>query len=214
MCPRREKRMGRALERWHDDGMTNHERALKVDLVVASPGEIKAGEAGWIIRAGFADSPFGTCLVAESPRGLCHLSFEEKGAWAALTGVWPKAEYVRVDEWAGAACHSIFSRRAEGPARSDDPRKLFVKGTEFQVKVWRALLRVPVGALLSYGRLAELVGKPKAARAVGAAVGSNPIGFLIPCHRVVRGSGAIGGYRWGVDRKRAIQAWEGSALAK
>ncbi len=182
-----------------------------VDLEVAAPGEFKTAGAGWTIRAGFAESPFGRCLMAACPRGICHLSFDEENAWAAFTGAWPRTVVVRDDEWAAIVCRSVFSGRVHQPSRNAGPWKLFVRGSEFQAKVWRALLEIPEGDLVSYGRLAELVGNPRAARAVGAAVGSNPVGFLIPCHRVIRASGAIGGYRWGVDRKRAIQAWERAA---
>lgn len=184
---------------------------LCVNLEAASPGEIKAGGAGWTLTAGYADTPFGQCLIAESPRGICHLSFGED--WPRIESDWPNADLVRDDVRAGELCGRIFVEgrtlcdRSERPPTLQ-PLKLFVKGTAFQVKVWRALLGIPEGKLASYGQLAEAVGSPTAPRAVGTAVGSNPIGFLIPCHRVIRSTGAIGGYRWGAERKRAIQAWE------
>ncbi|VGO17469.1 Bifunctional transcriptional activator/DNA repair enzyme Ada [Pontiella desulfatans] len=174
---------------------------MRLHLEAATPAEVKAGGAGWTIAAGYADTPFGNCLLAESPRGICHLSFEEPGAWSSLATHWPNAGFARDDDGATEWCKRIFM---EGRR----PLPLFVKGTPFQLTVWQALLQIPEGQLISYGRLAERIGNPKASRAVGAAVGQNPIGFLIPCHRVIRETGAIGGYRWGTDRKRAIQAWE------
>lgn len=195
---------------------------LCVSLEAASPGEVKSGGAGWRIRAGFAESPFGACLIAEGPRGICHLSFVEGGGaatgWGQLLAVWPCAEFVRSDKRAGEWCERFFSveRMSPGPGGRSffRPLTLFVKGTEFQVKVWRALLQVPEAKLVSYGKLAQLVGSPNASRAVGAAVGNNPIGYLIPCHRVIRETGAIGGYAWGVDRKRAMQVYESSLSAE
>jgi AraC family transcriptional regulator of adaptative response/methylated-DNA-[protein]-cysteine methyltransferase len=182
---------------------------LCINLEAASPGEIKAGGEGWTIVAGYAESPFGECLIAESPRGICHLSFEDE--WARIECDWPNAELVRDDQKADEICESIFlegrSLSQPGTTRRSSLR-LLVRGTAFQVKVWRALLEIPQGKLASYGRLAELVGNPKASRAVGTAVGNNPIGYLIPCHRVIRETGAMGGYRWGAERKRAIQVWE------
>lgn len=187
---------------------------LCVVLEAASPGELKSGGAGWKIMAGFAESPFGRCLVAEGARGICHFSFIEEGgdgaAWDRLRAAWFNAELVRDDGRADELCRIIFIRRRKPLAQSplQAPLRLFVMGTEFQVKVWRALLEIPEGKLMSYGRLADCVGHPGASRAVGSAVGKNPIGYLIPCHRVIRESGAIGGYAWGTDRKRAVQAWE------
>ncbi|MGD2063773.1 MAG: methylated-DNA--[protein]-cysteine S-methyltransferase, partial [Nitrospirota bacterium] len=173
----------------------------------------KAGGAGWTISAGLAESPFGNCVIAEGPRGISHLAFvESDDADAELAKVrerWPKAQLRRDDANAERLASQIFQR----PDRSDRGQALraFVRGTEFQVRVWRALLHVQPGALVSYGRLAAAIGQPTAARAVGAAVGRNPLAFLIPCHRVIRETGVIGNYRWGTTRKRAILAWEGAA---
>lgn len=181
---------------------------LCIRLEAATPGEIKAGGAGWILKAGVADTPFGECLIAESPRGICHLSFFQSpdfsNHWKKLSNGWPNAELIRDDPRAGALCGTIFNRKFQ----TLEPLKAYVKGSAFQLKVWQALLLIPEGRLVSYGHLARFVGNPNASRAVGAAVGNNPIGFLIPCHRVIRQTGAIGGYRWGVDRKRVLQIWE------
>ena len=183
---------------------------LCVKLEAASPGEMKAGGASWTITAGFATSPFGTCLVAESPRGLCHLSFVEEGdknaAWAGLEEDWPNARVQRNDSAAVRIAEKIFTRSIDRDSRA--VLRAFVRGTTFQVRVWRALLEIPPGQFTSYGRLAAAVGQPTAARAVGTAVGQNPLAYLIPCHRVIRETGIIGNYRWGRIRKRAMLGWE------
>lgn len=179
---------------------------LCVNLEAASPGELKSGGAGWVITFGFAATPFGKCLIAESPRGICHLSFgdSEKMAIADLKSEWPKAELKRDDSTATKLAAKIFTQRNN----SRSPLRAFVRGTPFQVKVWRALLQVPPGSVTSYGRLAQSVGKPTASRAVGTAVGQNPLAYLIPCHRVIRETGAFGHYHWDPVRKRAMIAWE------
>lgn len=186
---------------------------LCVNLEAASPGEVKAGGAGWTIQAGFAPSPFGTCLVGQSPRGVCHVSFVESGAedeaWAELQTEWPNARLRRDDAAAARMTERIFARSPERGRRR--PLRAFVQGTAFQLRVWRALLRVGPGQLTTYGRLAAAIGCPAAARAVGGAVAQNPVSFLIPCHRVIRETGVIGDYRWGRVRKRALVAWERAA---
>lgn len=185
---------------------------LCISLEAASPGELKSGGEGWTISAGFADSPFGECLVGESPRGICHLSFvgseDGEAEWAALQEHWPRALLHRDDSAASQLALRVFER----PARSHSRPALraFVQGTAFQVRVWRALLQVQPGTLVSYGHLAASLDKPFAARAVGTALGQNPLAYLIPCHRVIRETGVIGDYRWGQVRKRAMVAWESS----
>jgi AraC family transcriptional regulator of adaptative response/methylated-DNA-[protein]-cysteine methyltransferase len=186
---------------------------LCVRLEAASPGEIKSGGAGWTITAGFGPSPFGDCLSAQSPRGLCHLSFvdsDRKAAWNELKSLWPNARWQRDDTAAQKSLAGVFARPGQGKSRR--PLTLFVKGTVFQQRVWRALLCIPDGQLTTYGRLAAAVCTPAAARAVGSAVGSNELAWLIPCHRVIRQTGATGGYRWGAERKRAMIAWEASPV--
>lgn len=185
---------------------------LCVNLEAASPGELKSGGAGWTISSGFADSPFGKCLIAESPRGICHLSFieseDEESGLASLQTDWPKAKLRRNDAAVAQIVPKIFARPAD--SNSQPNLRAFVRGTPFQVRVWRALLQVQAGSLVSYGRLAEVIGQPAASRAVGTAVGQNPLAYLIPCHRVIRETGVVGKYRWGQVRKRAILAWESS----
>jgi AraC family transcriptional regulator of adaptative response/methylated-DNA-[protein]-cysteine methyltransferase len=183
---------------------------LCVSLESASPGEIKTGGAGFHIRFGFAETPFGDWLAAENSRGICHLAFVEKttslSAIADLRKAWPGAELTRDDSVAGRLAATVFRT---GPGLEvPRPLRAFVRGSPFQVRVWRALLQIPPGCVLSYGRLAMLTGHPGAARAVGTAVGQNPVAYLIPCHRVIRETGVMRGYRWGTTRKRAILAWE------
>jgi AraC family transcriptional regulator of adaptative response/methylated-DNA-[protein]-cysteine methyltransferase len=184
---------------------------LCVSLEAASPGELKFGGQGWSIVFGFAETPFGASLIAESPRGICHLSFiEPDGCEAAVSELqqeWPGAKLKRNDSAARITASEIF----QGPKQNVRPTlRAFVRGTSFQLRVWRALLQVQPGSLTTYGRLAEAIGQPSAARAVGSAVASNPIAYLIPCHRVIRESGVLGDYRWNPVRKKAIVAWESS----
>jgi AraC family transcriptional regulator, regulatory protein of adaptative response / methylated-DNA-[protein]-cysteine methyltransferase len=183
---------------------------LFVNLEAASPGEWKSGGAGWTISFGFAESPFGKCLIAEGPRGICHLSFveAERSAPARLRNDWPQSKLKRDDRAAGRLAAKIFAQSSGTHLRP--VLCAFVRGTSFQVRVWRALLQVPPGRLTSYGRLAAALGQSAATRAVGAAVGQNPLGYLIPCHRVIRETGVIGDYHWGPIRKRAMIAWETS----
>jgi len=189
---------------------------LCVTLEGASPGEIKSGGAEWTIRAGFTESPFGDCLLAEGPRGICHLSFHEhaerKAAWAELLTEWPGAIFKRDDKAAQALAKKIFVPHSASGKRP--ALRACVRASPFQIKVWRALLQVKPGNLVTYGKLAEAAGHPAASRAVGTAVGQNPIAYLIPCHRVIRSTGIIGNYRWGHTRKRALVAWEAALHSK
>jgi AraC family transcriptional regulator of adaptative response/methylated-DNA-[protein]-cysteine methyltransferase len=179
---------------------------LFVGVEAVTPGEFKSAGQGLELRYGFHTSPFGPCFVATSGRGVCALEFIDgtrlHESVAALRRRWKGADLVE-DPGAGEAIlAAAFGREGGGPI------SLHLAGTNFQLKVWKALLSIPEGKLASYGRLADMVGSPGAARAVGTALSQNPIGFLIPCHRVLRSTGEIGGYRWGVERKKAIIAWE------
>ena len=182
-----------------------HDLCIKLDA--ASPGEIKSAGEGWKIRAGLADSSFGKCLIADGPRGICHIEFTD--SIEPVQTRWHRAEIEVDDEWAEAAALKVFSR---SPSKGG-PLKAMVCGTDFQVKVWRALMAIPPGTLTTYGRLAEAIGKPGAARAVGTAVGKNELAYLIPCHRVIRETGVIGQYRWGKERKQAMTAFESNLSA-
>jgi AraC family transcriptional regulator, regulatory protein of adaptative response / methylated-DNA-[protein]-cysteine methyltransferase len=180
---------------------------LCVSLEAATPGEIKAKGAGMTILVGVAESPFGHCLIGETSRGICHLSFFDDGgreaAIAELRADWPLATLKSDDLHISNLASGIFATPTKASSW-----KLFVRGTPFQLRVWRALLDVRPGTLVSYGKLADAAGNPNASRATGTAVGSNAISFLIPCHRVIRETGIPGHYRWGAVRKRAILAWE------
>jgi AraC family transcriptional regulator, regulatory protein of adaptative response / methylated-DNA-[protein]-cysteine methyltransferase len=182
---------------------------LCVTLEAASPGEMKTGGAGIQIDFGIAETPFGEALIAESRRGICHLTFlngeDRTAARERLVSEWPNAKLNRNDSRIAELSAEIFT---DGRSTSRRPLRTFVRGTPFQIRVWRALLRIPSGSLTTYGRLAEAIGQSKAARAVGSAVGANPISFIIPCHRVIRETGALGHYHWDPIRKRAIVGWE------
>lgn len=185
---------------------------LCVQLEAASPGEIRAGGAGWTIVAGIADSPFGPCLIAESPRGICHLVFlpsADGQDWDSLRAAWPNARFRRDDAAAHDLALRIFTPSA--PAAARPPLKAYVRGNALQLRVWRALLQLQPGMLVSYGRLAQALDMPRAARAVGTAIARNPLACLIPCHRVIRATGVVGDYRWDPVRKRALIAWESTA---
>lgn len=183
---------------------------LCVTLEAASPGEMKNGGAGIQIDYGFAETPFGQALIAETKRGICHLSFVDVGGrdrvHNLLTSDWPNAKLNRNDSRIAELSEAIFISTAKSTARR--PFRAFVRGTPFQIQVWRALLRIPTGSLTTYSRLAEAIGNSKAARAVGSAVGANPISFIIPCHRVIRETGALGNYGGGRIRKQVMVGWE------
>jgi AraC family transcriptional regulator of adaptative response/methylated-DNA-[protein]-cysteine methyltransferase len=184
-----------------------HDLVLHAEAV--TPGELKARGAGLGIRYGWHSTPFGDALLAVTPRGLCFLAFAADGGRAAalddLRGRWPAASLTRDDD----AVAPLAARAFPSSVHRGGPLALHVRGTNFQLLVWNALLRIPAGATTSYSALAREVGKPSAPRAVGNAVGANPISWLIPCHRVLRGDGGIGGYAWGIERKRSMLVWEG-----
>lgn len=183
---------------------------LCVTLEAATPGEIKTGGAGWTIDVGFTDTPFGDCFIGLGPRGVCHLAFvathDRAAAAAPLIDAWPKARL----RWNQTSVQKLGTKIFPPPGANSAAVNLraFVQASPFQLRVWRALLRVPSGALVSYGDLAAAVGRPAAARAVGTAVAGNALAFLIPCHRVIRETGVVGDYRWGHERKRVMLGWE------
>ena len=186
---------------------------LLVTIEAASPGEFKSGGHGMSIEWGLAGSPFGSCSVGWNARGICHLAFHETDADLAeppeMRRNWPSAKFRRNDRQARRRVKTIFNHDAQSSASL----KAVVRATPFQLKVWRALLRVPEGCVVSYRSIASIVGDPQAARAVGAACASNPIAYLIPCHRVIRETGVVQGYRWGDARKRALLAWESASAS-
>lgn len=180
---------------------------LFVNLEALSPGEFRAGGAGLTIRHGIHASPFGACLIATTGRGICALRFvdDRSDAAAQLRQEWPGARLIADTSGTAPLAARIFRPFVEPPPR---PLALLVKGTNFQIKVWHALLALPFGSMTTYRMIASNIGHPEAARAVGNAVGANPIAWLIPCHRVIRESGTFGTYRWGEPRKAAMLGWE------
>jgi AraC family transcriptional regulator of adaptative response/methylated-DNA-[protein]-cysteine methyltransferase len=189
-----------------------HDLFVAVDAV--TPGQYKTLGSGLEIAYGLHRSPFGDCLLALTERGLCGLSFiDEADPEAPLRDLrrrWPRARFFEDRERTAAMSRRIFGASGE---QDRSPVPLLLKGTNFQIKVWEALLRIPPGAVTSYQRLAANIGNPAASRAVGAAVGANPIAYIIPCHRVILSSGAFGNYRYGALRKKAILGWEQAQLA-
>jgi AraC family transcriptional regulator, regulatory protein of adaptative response / methylated-DNA-[protein]-cysteine methyltransferase len=179
-----------------------------------SPGEWKSGGEGLTVFYGVHPSPFGTALVMASERGLCGLAFtdagKEKAALADMRGRWPKAKYSEDAARTAPIAQRIFDQKLWRP---DRPLRVVMIGTDFEVRVWETLLRIPMGRATTYGDIAGKIGSPKAARAVGAAVGKNPISFVVPCHRVIGKSGELTGYHWGITRKRAMLGWEAGTVA-
>jgi AraC family transcriptional regulator, regulatory protein of adaptative response / methylated-DNA-[protein]-cysteine methyltransferase len=180
---------------------------LMVTLEAVTPWEAKSEGAGLALGCGFADTPFGRALLARSARGLAHLSFVDPGgeraALAQLGARWPRAGLLLAD----AAAAELVAQIWQPSGRQPVPLPLAVQGTNFQLKVWQALLELGSAGPITYAELALAAGAPGAARAVGNAVGANPVAWIIPCHNVLRQNGDLGGYRWGPDRKRAMLAW-------
>lgn len=179
-----------------------------VQLEAVTPGEYKQRGAGLVIDHGVHDTPFGQAFVALTPRGVCNFSFLDEKApeapLAALAQHWPAATL----QEAPSRTQNVINTMFDGSKAPDRPISLHVSGTNFQICVWRALLQIPPAKVVSYAQVASAVGNPKAARAVGLAVGANPVALMIPCHRVIQQNGKLGGYHWGETRKQAIHAWE------
>lgn len=199
------------LDAAYEVGLSGPSRAhdLIVNAEAVTPGELARAGDGLRIAYGFHPSPFGDALVATTSRGICHLAFVNPVTRAAalerLRADWPRATLVADQAGTRAAAAAAFPAPGSAPTPG---LALHVKGTNFQLKVWRALLAIPDGGATTYGALAEEIGEPGAARAVGNAVGANPVAWVIPCHRVLRSTGALGGYAWGTDRKRVMLAFE------
>jgi len=198
------------LETAFDVGLSGPSRLhdLFVTFEAVSPGEYKKKGAGLTIAYGFGPTPFGDAILCQTSRGVCGLGFTadvgREGARADMNGRWPEAEMTRDDTQARAMLERIFAPRAENNSKLP----LVLMGTNFQVRVWQALLAIPEGAVTTYATIARGLGSDKAVRAVGTAVGRNPVSYLVPCHRVLRKSGAIAGYHWGLSTKRKILAYE------
>lgn len=195
------------LEATYEAGLSGPGRLydLVVNAEAVTPGELQRGGLGVRVQYGFHPTPFGDCLIALTSRGICHLAFVEpvtrEEALARLAHDWPLAEREPNQAATRAAAAQAFPPPGSHPVPS---LALHVKGTNFQLKVWKALLEIPVGDVTTYGAIATQLGDPKASRAVGTAVGANPVSYLIPCHRVIRASGEMGGYAWGIERKKVM----------
>lgn len=184
---------------------------LFVTLEAMSPGEYRAGATGLEIRYGIHPSPFGPVLIATTPRGICGLHFQDgkTDALALLRRDWPGAVLRRDVDGTSPLAARLFEPLASERGK---PLALLVKGSNFQVKVWRALLALPFGTVTTYRDVAIRIGSPRAARAVGNAIGDNPVAWLIPCHRVIRETGELSRYRWGPTRKAALLGWEATSM--
>lgn len=185
-----------------------------VQLEAVTPGEYRSKGEGLVIHYGTDETAFGTLLVAQTARGICRTVFVENAEAVAqqlalLRQQWPLATCIHNNAVANNVATIIAALPRQTPRK---PLTLHIAGTNFQLAVWRALLRIPAGTAVSYGEIAASIGSPRAVRAAGTAIGANPVALLIPCHRVIQQSGALGGYRWGVTRKLAIQAKERLAL--
>lgn len=196
------------VEVTYETGLSSSSRLhdLFVNIEGMSPGEFKKGGAGLIINYSFSESPFGKIIVASTKKGVCNMSFEEdeNKALSDLKKRFPNASYCKLRDKFQEDALLIFQK----DWKQLDKIKLHLAGTTFQLKVWESLLKIPMGALVTYGDIAKNIGNPNASRAVGAAIGSNPVAFLIPCHRVIQSSGKISGYLWGETKKKAIIGWE------
>ena len=197
------------LESAYDAGLSGSGRLhdLFVTFDAVTPGEFKTRGAGMVIEYGFVDTPFGDGFIAQNERGICGLEFLGRGGRRETLGDfrvrWPGAVLRAAPRRATATARRIFQ-----PGQTVDRLMLDLRGTNFQIKVWEALLRIPPGSLVSYGDIAAAIDRPTAHRAVASAIARNPVAFLIPCHRVIRQSGRFGEYRWGPGRKKAMFVWE------
>lgn len=199
------------LETSMEVGMSGPSRLhdLFVTHEAMSPGEWKAKGAGLRIRHGFHPSPFGLALIMITDRGLAGCAFadggHEQACFEDMSRRWPNAVYVEDSAATAPYASRIFDSRQW---QSEQPLRVVLLGTDFQVRVWQSLLKIPLGKAVTYSHVARDIGQPTASRAVGAAIGANPISFVVPCHRAVGKSGALTGYHWGLTRKRAMLGWE------
>jgi AraC family transcriptional regulator of adaptative response/methylated-DNA-[protein]-cysteine methyltransferase len=205
------------LETTHQVGLSSLGRLhdLFVNTEAVTPGEYRSRGAGLTIRYGLHLTPFGKCLIATTERGICNLSFVETSEGDAIDNLvdnWEQAKMIEDHSSTAPLAARIFSAQSPaGDRQTDSPLKLHLRGTNFQIKVWEALLNIPIGAVTTYEQIAAKIGSPNAFRAVGTAVGHNPIAVLIPCHRVIRKNGEFGNYLYGSARKKALLAREFSA---
>jgi AraC family transcriptional regulator of adaptative response/methylated-DNA-[protein]-cysteine methyltransferase len=187
-----------------------HDLFIKVEGM--TPGEYKNGGEELAINFSFAESPFGTIIIASTHKGICYMAFvdeEEETALQELKNQFPNAKYRQLSDTIQQNALFIFTQ----DWNKLHEIKLHLKGTPFQIKVWEALLKIPMGELITYNGIAGKLNNPQASRAVGAAVGSNPVAFLIPCHRVIKANGEFGQYHWGSTRKNAMIGWEAARFS-
>lgn len=202
---------GSLIDVSHSVGLSGGSRLYDhfVKLEAVTPGEYKRGGESVEIHYGLHETLLGPVFIAVTPRGVCQIDFvDENGAdemLAKLHKKWPNGKLVGDKASTEYVAEALFARKT---SERSGPLSLHVAGTNFQIAVWRALLRIPSGKLSSYSQIAKVLGSPKASRAVGNAIGANPIALLIPCHRVIQQSGALGGYRWGLSKKVMVQTWE------
>ena len=198
-----------------DSGLSGPGRLhdLFVTHEAMSPGEWKHGGAGMTLRYGFHPSPFGTAIVIGTDRGLAGLAFADPGdeqtAFADMTRRWSNATFVEDTDGTSALAQRVFDKQLWRP---DQPLRVVLIGTDFEVRVWETLLKVPMGRAVSYSDIATNICNPKASRAVGAAIGRNPVSFVVPCHRALGKDGKLTGYHWGITRKQAMLGWEAGQL--
>ena len=184
---------------------TSRLHELFVNVYAMTPSEFRNQGQRLTIRYGCHETPFGFCLIGMTERGICWMSFTDgESQVKQLKAEWHGAELVESIADTAAVVERVFSR----PRPTDEPFSLHLKGTNLQIRVWEALLKIPFGAVVSYSNVAKAVQRPDAVRAVASAVGRNPVSYIVPCHRVIRLSGALGGYGWGLTRKKAMLAWE------
>ncbi len=200
------------FETAHQTGLSGTSRLhdLFINIEGMTPGEFKNGGENLSISYSFAESPFGNIIVASTSKGICHMAFfdDKNEAFAILKKRFPNATYNQVVD--KTQQNALFIFRHDWSKL--DQIKLHLSGTPFQLKVWETLLKIPMGDLSTYGAIAKKIDKPKASRAIGTAIGNNPVAFLIPCHRVIQSTGNTGGYMWGNTRKSAIIGWEAAKI--
>lgn len=190
-----------------DAGLSGTSRLhdLFVSVEAMTPGEYKNRGRDLTIYYSYPLTIFGSACVASTPKGICYLAFGDKTiAYNELVEIFPSANFIHQEQ----TIHQEAIGFLQNPENALNPLQLHIKGTDFQLKVWNALLQIPLGQLTTYGHISKHLNNPKANRAVGTAVGSNPVSFIIPCHRVIRSSGELGGYHWGLDLKVAMIGWE------
>src|SRR5476651_197431 len=204
------------LEASYEVGLSGPGRLHDLFVVheAMSPGEWKTGGEGLTVYYGFHPSPFGFALVMATERGLCGLAFADRGGEKAalddMRGRWPNARYTEDSARTVVHAQRIFDAKLWKP---NTPLRVVLIGTDFEIRVWETLLSIPMGKASTYSDIAKKLGNPKASRAVGAAVGKNPVSFVVPCHRVLGKSGKLTGYHWGLTRKRAMLGWEAAQVA-